>query len=70
MLLALSASAAPVSKEKAMEEASAFIAKKNPGGNHRQLRIAARAGRLTEAADAAIPSIFTVTFPLYCVSIL
>ena len=60
MLLALSASAAPVSKEKAMEEASAFIAKKNPGGNHRQLRIAARAGRLTEAADAAGYYIFNV----------
>ena len=60
MLLALSASAAPVSKEKAMEEASAFIAKKNPAGNHRQLRIATRAGRLTEAADAAGYYIFNV----------
>lgn len=60
MLLALSASAAPVSKEKAMEEASAFIAKKNPGGNHRQLRIAVRAGRLTEVTDAAGYYIFNV----------
>ena len=60
MLLALTASAAPVSKEKALEEASAFIAKKNPAGARKQIRMAARAGRLAEVADAAGYYVFNV----------
>ena len=60
MLLTLSSLAAPVSKEKAMEEASAFIIKKNPAGARKQIRLATRASRLSEASEATGYYVFNI----------
>ena len=60
MLLTMTAWAAPVGKEKAMEEAAAFLAKKNPGNAGKQMRMAAKRDRLITANDEAYYYVFNV----------
>ncbi len=60
LLLPLMASAAPVSREKALDEAAAFLAQKNPASARHKIRLASQAGRLSSAADAAGYYIFNV----------
>ena len=60
MLLTMTAWAAPVGKEKAMEEAAAFLAKKNPGNAGKQMRMATKRDRLITANDEAYYYVFNV----------
>ena len=61
IFLATIATAAPVSKEQAMEQAAAFLAQKNPSAAKRNLHMAARAQQLNEAVtDAACYYIFNI----------
>ena len=60
MMITVASWAGPVSKEKAQETATTFVAKKNYGFNKKQMRVAAKYSKVAEAADENYFYVFNI----------